>query len=85
MLILIKYPDWAEGLGWGIACLSLVCVPIGAINQIMKKSSKSFLKHIWQSLHPLPDGLHGVNQAIESKKQLKFNDSQTDFEYKTTL
>ena len=30
------FPKWAEGLGWGLACLSLVCIPIGMITALVQ-------------------------------------------------
>ena len=29
-----KYPDWCDVIGWAIASLSLICVPIGAIHEL---------------------------------------------------
>ena len=29
-----KYPDWCDYIVWGIASLSLICVPIGAIHEL---------------------------------------------------
>ena len=26
-----EYPQWALGLGWALACMSLVCIPIGMV------------------------------------------------------
>lgn len=30
------YPNWAVGIGWGIAALSAVCIPLTAIYKIVK-------------------------------------------------
>ena len=31
-----EFPKWAEGLGWGLAGLSLVCIPIGMITALVQ-------------------------------------------------
>ena len=34
LINVIKYPDWCDDIGWAIASLSLICVPIGAIHEL---------------------------------------------------
>ncbi|XP_066998089.2 sodium- and chloride-dependent GABA transporter ine [Anabrus simplex] len=41
-----KYPFWAEALGWGIASLSLVCIPAFAIIVFVKAEGNT----LWQKL-----------------------------------
>ena len=38
------FPTWAEGLGWGIASLSLVCIPIGMIKAVYEAKGVTLLK-----------------------------------------
>ena len=38
------FPKWAEGLGWGLACLSLVCLPIGMVAALMQTGGEN----MWQ-------------------------------------
>ena len=37
-----KYPSWAEGLGWSIACCSMLCIPITAIRVLMTAEGSFF-------------------------------------------
>ena len=30
------YPGWAEGLGWALAALSLICIPMGMIKSVVE-------------------------------------------------
>ena len=41
----IKYPDWCDGIGWAIASLSLICVPIGAIHELYVSQGVS-IRHL---------------------------------------
>lgn len=38
------YPDWADGIGWGLACLSMFQIPFWAIVSIC--SQKGSLKEV---------------------------------------
>ncbi len=38
------FPSWAEGIGWGIAALSLVCIPIGMVNALYHAQGNTFLQ-----------------------------------------
>ena len=38
------YPQWAIGLGWGLACLSLVCVPIGMVKGVWESPGDTLLR-----------------------------------------
>ncbi|XP_065344057.1 sodium- and chloride-dependent GABA transporter ine isoform X1 [Cloeon dipterum] len=40
------YPPWAEGIGWIIASLSLICIPLMAIIVLVRMPGKSF----WEKL-----------------------------------
>lgn len=37
------YPWWAEALGWGIASLSLVCIPAFAVYVLIRAEGETFL------------------------------------------
>ena len=36
------YPSWAEGLGWSIACCSMLCIPITAIRVLLRAEGSFF-------------------------------------------
>ncbi|KAG8230316.1 hypothetical protein J437_LFUL000586 [Ladona fulva] len=36
------YPDWADGVGWGLACLSMLQIPIVAIITVFQQKGPSF-------------------------------------------
>ena len=38
------YPSWADGLGWFLASLSLVCIPIGAVLGVYRTPGTSLFK-----------------------------------------
>ena len=37
-----KYPRWAEGVGWIIACCSMLCIPITAVRVLCKTEGSVF-------------------------------------------
>ena len=39
-----KYPAWADGLGWFLASMSLVCIPIGAVLAVYRTPGSSLPK-----------------------------------------
>ncbi|XP_030241016.1 sodium- and chloride-dependent GABA transporter ine isoform X1 [Drosophila navojoa] len=46
------YPDWAYGIGWMFASLSLVCIPGYAIINFMRSSGDTFWERIKITLRP---------------------------------
>ena len=38
-----EYPPWGIGIGWALASLSLVCIPIGVIKGIWESEGSTFL------------------------------------------
>ncbi len=38
------FPDWAQALGWGLASLSLICLPIGMALGVKQSTGKN----LWQ-------------------------------------
>jgi len=47
------YPGWANAIGWCIASLSLICVPLGVIHEMSSfDDSKSLLERFKYSLRP---------------------------------
>jgi solute carrier family 6 GABA transporter-like protein 6/8/11/12/13 len=39
-----EYPDWGIGIGWLLASLSLVCIPIGIVKSIYEAEGKNFFQ-----------------------------------------
>lgn len=39
-----KYPWWAEAIGWGIASLSLMCIPAFAIYVLVNSEGATFIE-----------------------------------------
>ena len=39
-----EYPSWAQGIGWVIAVLSIVCIPAGMVHALIKAKGKN----LWQ-------------------------------------
>ncbi|XP_046738199.1 sodium- and chloride-dependent GABA transporter ine-like isoform X2 [Diprion similis] len=46
------YPWWAEAIGWGIASLSLVCIPAVAIYVLIRAEGDTFLQKLRKSIKP---------------------------------
>ncbi|XP_012286549.1 sodium- and chloride-dependent GABA transporter ine isoform X2 [Orussus abietinus] len=47
-----KYPWWAETIGWGIASLSLVCIPAFAVYVLLRAEGKTFSEKLRNSIKP---------------------------------
>ncbi|CAK9826613.1 Sodium- and chloride-dependent GABA transporter ine [Anthophora retusa] len=47
-----KYPWWAEAIGWGIASLSLICIPAFAIYEFVKANGNTFTEKLRNSIKP---------------------------------
>ena len=43
------YPAWCQGLGWCVALLSIMCMPIGAIHTLA--TSKGSMKDVSKAIH----------------------------------
>lgn len=43
-----EYPSWAEGLGWSIACCSMLCIPVTAANVLMNAEGSFFEVRVLQ-------------------------------------
>ena len=39
-----EYPDWGIGIGWALASMSLVCIPIGAVVGVWETKGTPFLE-----------------------------------------
>ena len=50
-----KYPKWAEGLGWIIACCSMSCIPITAVRVLCQAEGSVFEVCQVFSILPLAD------------------------------
>ncbi|XP_015586336.1 sodium- and chloride-dependent GABA transporter ine isoform X3 [Cephus cinctus] len=46
------YPWWAEAIGWGIASLSLVCIPAFAIYVLIRAEGNTFSQKLRNSIKP---------------------------------
>ena len=38
------FPGWAEGLGWCLASLSLICIPFGMVKAITEAKGSTLVK-----------------------------------------
>lgn len=38
------FPQWAEGLGWALASLSLVCIPVGMVKAVYEAKGTTIMK-----------------------------------------
>nr|XP_003701849.2 PREDICTED: sodium- and chloride-dependent GABA transporter ine isoform X1 [Megachile rotundata] len=47
-----KYPWWAEAIGWGIASLSLICIPAFAIYEFAKANGNTCIEKLRNSVKP---------------------------------
>ncbi|XP_076677092.1 solute carrier family 6 member inebriated isoform X1 [Andrena cerasifolii] len=47
-----KYPWWAEAIGWGIASLSLICIPACAIYEFIKANGNTCMEKLRNSIKP---------------------------------
>ncbi|XP_046826895.1 sodium- and chloride-dependent GABA transporter ine isoform X1 [Vespa crabro] len=47
-----EYPWWAEAIGWGIASLSLICIPAFAIYVFIKSDGNTFSEKLKNSIKP---------------------------------
>ncbi|XP_046391342.1 sodium-dependent proline transporter-like isoform X2 [Ischnura elegans] len=82
------YPDWADGVGWCLACLSMLQIPIIAVIVIFQQKGPSLKQKILQSLRPTeewgPSDLNLREDWLEfgnkSKTNLRLNslDVQND-------
>ena len=41
------FPEWGIGLGWGLACLSLVCIPLGMAKSVIEARGSTIGKVRW--------------------------------------
>ena len=37
-----RFPSWAHGMGWGLAAISLMCLPFGMILSVAQSSGRNF-------------------------------------------
>lgn len=47
-----KYPWWAEAIGWGIASLSLICIPAFAIYEFIRANGNTCAEKLRNSIKP---------------------------------
>jgi hypothetical protein len=67
-----KYPAWCDALGWVIASLSLICVPVGAAHEIFwVQSHDSYIERMRIALSPRKDlDSQSVNYLSPIKVQI---------------
>ena len=96
-----QYPSWAEGLGWALACVSLVCIPIGAVHEVFFGESsdtiykESFTKRLVSSFKPQRWAFYGITTSsmkpgydelgIHADEIKTPYDNKLDLELKTDL
>jgi solute carrier family 6 GABA transporter-like protein 6/8/11/12/13 len=51
------FPSWAEGIGWGIASLSLICIPAGMALAIYRAKGHNIVRKLLDSLKAKIDDL----------------------------
>uniref|UniRef100_T1IMI3 Transporter n=1 Tax=Strigamia maritima TaxID=126957 RepID=T1IMI3_STRMM len=62
-----KYPDWAEGVGWGIAFVSIACIPVLAIKAVCKAPGTSLWGKMRNAIQShLPDDAASDNPGTSS-------------------
>lgn len=49
------YPAWAQGLGWAIALVSVLCIPLGMVHAIYYAKGPSIFQKFLQSLKPVSE------------------------------
>ncbi|XP_034946200.1 sodium- and chloride-dependent GABA transporter ine-like [Chelonus insularis] len=47
-----QYPWWAEAIGWGIASLSLICIPAFAVYVLIRSEGITFTEKLRNSIRP---------------------------------
>ncbi|CAL7933815.1 unnamed protein product [Xylocopa violacea] len=47
-----RYPLWAEAIGWGIASLSLICIPAFAIYEFVRANGNTCVEKLQSSIKP---------------------------------
>lgn len=47
-----KYPLWAEAVGWGIASLSLICIPALAVYEFLRANGNTYAEKLRNSIKP---------------------------------
>ena len=64
-----KYPDWCDVIGWAIASLSLICVPIGAIHELYVSQGVSIRPEDYSE-----DKISNLSFTIGKKYEGNFSD-----------
>ncbi|PSN39956.1 Sodium-dependent nutrient amino acid transporter 1 [Blattella germanica] len=49
------YPDWADGIGWGLGCLSMAQIPFWAIVNVFQQKASSLKNKILLAMKPTED------------------------------
>ncbi|KAI0230642.1 Sodium- and chloride-dependent GABA transporter ine [Lamellibrachia satsuma] len=64
------FPEYAEGIGWEIAGLSIICLPLGMIRGVLTTPGESLCEKIKCSMQPqLEDSSYDVNLQMSTEKE----------------
>ncbi|XP_013413993.1 sodium- and chloride-dependent GABA transporter ine [Lingula anatina] len=68
------YPDWAIGLGWGVALLSILCIPGGMIHALYQAEGQTLWQRFRNSLRSkledsVPKPFNGVVMVSMNEKE----------------
>ncbi|KAJ3603764.1 hypothetical protein NHX12_028505 [Muraenolepis orangiensis] len=63
------YPVWADTMGWGISLLSIVWIPLGALQEIWRNEG-SFLQRVKHAMKPTIDLDAEDDHPKETKSEL---------------
>ena len=67
VIFIYQYPQWATTLGWFVASLSLTCVPLGIIDELILAGRKTFQNNnLFKSEYRVNTFFHNVRHALKS-------------------
>ncbi|XP_032669815.1 sodium- and chloride-dependent GABA transporter ine isoform X2 [Odontomachus brunneus] len=81
------YPWWAEAIGWGIASLSLICIPAFAVCVLVRADGITFAERLKNSIKPhfeackvcgqeyCIEPLHNLEDDVQKEPQVDMNTS----------
>lgn len=71
------YPDWADGIGWGLSCLSIIQIPLWAIICICRQDGPTWKEvphqaYLCFSSNKREFPFHGMSQFTENPEIVPF-------------
>ncbi|XP_011138636.1 sodium- and chloride-dependent GABA transporter ine isoform X1 [Harpegnathos saltator] len=81
------YPWWAEAIGWGIASLSLICIPAFAVCVLARADGITFAERLKNSIKPhfeackvcgqeyCIEPMHNLEEDVQKESQVDMNTS----------